>query len=335
MTIKNKTINTAVVGCGHLGRFHAEKYSKIENASLIIVCDTLEEKALELSNTYSCKYSLDYRDLVEHNIQAVSIASDTGSHFEVAKFFLANGIDVLIEKPITVSEDQARELIDLAKKKNCILQVGHVERFNPAIVKAKSYIDNPWFFEVKRIAPFKPRGTDVDVVLDLMIHDVDLLLYFVNRSIISIQAVGMPVLTKSIDVANARIEFEGGAVANITASRAAFKTERTFRIFQSNCYISLDLNQRSLKVSRLSDKEKGNFESPIPLISSEEFQINSEDALLSEIQSFVNCVENRTQPLVSGLDGLNALHIAYSIKNSIKDSVMKIKNMPESFVNAI
>lgn len=330
--MSNKLIKAAVVGCGHLGSYHAEKYSALKEVDLVAVCDLDKAKADKLAKKFSCKAVSDFQKLKELGVDCVSVASDTRTHFAVSSYLLENGIDVLVEKPITATLDEAQTLVDLAKSNSRILQVGHVERFNPAIVKVKDYLANPWFFEVRRIAPFKGRGADVDVVLDLMIHDIDLLLYLVGRPIVQIQAVGIPVLTGSIDIANARIEFEGGVIANISTSRAAFKSERSFRIFQPNSYISLDLEGKKIK---LATKGEGNSIFGVPNVDQKEEKIDVSDALKDQIKSFVSCVINRTAPVVSGQDGLNAIKLVEEIRNAMRNSADKIGNVPDELIKAI
>ncbi len=324
--MKDSKIKAAVVGCGHLGSYHAEKYAGLDNVELLAVCDLDISKSKKIAKKYSSTFYDDYEKLKDLGLDCVSIASDTKSHFAASKFFLENGVDVLVEKPITTTLDEAEILVDLSDKNKRILQVGHVERFNPAIVRMKDFLSNPWFFEIRRIAPFKGRGADVDVILDLMIHDIDLLLYFVDRPIVQIEAVGIPVLTGAIDIANVRIEFEGGVIANINTSRAAFTSERSFRVFQPNSYLSLDLDAKKIKIST---KGEGKSIFGVPNINQKEEKLNPRDALRDQIESFVNCVRSRTKPVVSGQDGLNAIKLVDKIRDAMQLSAQKFGQVPE------
>lgn len=333
LLMEKKLVKVAVVGCGHLGKLHAEKYSKIPSVVLSAVCDLDESKGKELAGLYGSTFAGDYRELLSSGLDAVSIASDTTSHYEIAKFFLTHGVDVLVEKPICVTKSEGDELVSIARKKNKILQVGHVERFNPVIEAVKKHIHMPWFFEIKRIAPFKPRGIDVDVILDVMIHDVDLLLDLVKKPIVSIYAVGMPVFTRTIDVANARIEFEEGTVANVTASRAAHTAERSMRIFQPDNYVKMDFLKRTLRISKKTDCDEGLSEKP--LLEDEELNIEPRDALLDEISEFVQCVRDRVLPRVTGEDGVRAIEVATHIKESIRTFASRAQNVPRQFLEGL
>lgn len=325
-------IKSAVIGCGYLGSYHAEKYCNLSDSKLVVVCDQDIDKAKKLAKKFKCEATSNYQDLGKYEVSCSSIASDTRTHFEISKWCLENGIDVLVEKPMTTTIDEAQILIDTAEKNKRILQVGHLERFNPALKRLRENLNNPWFFEVRRIAPFKGRGADVDVVLDLMIHDIDLLLYLVDKPITKVQAMGIPVLTSSIDIANARIDFEGGAVANISTSRAAFHSERSFRVFQPDRYISLDLEKKKIKIAT---RGEGSNLLGIPNINQVEEQIDMRDALQDEITSFVESVRNRTKPFVSGDDGRNALSLVSMIKDSMKVSAERFGELPPEVKNAL
>lgn len=240
-------LNCAVIGVGYLGRFHAQKYKMLPNANLVAICDINPEACETVSRELNVPAYFDYKDLFG-KVDAVSIVSTTNRHYEIAKAFLEQGIHVLIEKPITETVDQANELIALAKQHQVKLQVGHLERFNAARLALDEYLERPLFIESHRLAPFNPRGTDVNVVLDLMIHDIDLIQAIVSSPIVNIDAQGAPVLSKSIDIANARITFANHCIANVTASRVSFKTERKTRIFQPNSYISIDYQNKQFAV---------------------------------------------------------------------------------------
>ena len=301
-------INTAVIGVGYLGKFHAEKYAGLGNSQLVAVVDadpnTARQVAASLGNVSA--YS-DYREIIDQ-VQAVSIVTTTPTHFKIAKEFLSAGKHVLLEKPITSTTEQAEILISLAKQQNCILQVGHIERFNPAILAMDEFLSEPKFIESHRLSPFRQRGTDVDVVLDLMIHDIDIILSIVGSDIKDIQASGMHVLSDAIDIANARISFNNHCVANVTASRVSDKTERKLRLFQSDAYFSADLASHELKIYNRENSK----------IESRSYQYKKSDALLTEITQFLDSINNDTPPLVSGIDGLRALKTADIITQKIQ-----------------
>ncbi|MFN8388690.1 MAG: Gfo/Idh/MocA family oxidoreductase [Bdellovibrionota bacterium] len=310
-------IKTAVVGVGYLGSFHAEKYQRSDKAELCAVVDISKEQAEKVASRLGTKALSDYRELPALGVQCASISADTMAHFEISSWLLSHGVDVLVEKPIATSSAQARELIDIARQNGRILQVGHLERFNPAFRAMQKLLTRPRFFEARRISPFAGRGHDVDVVLDLMIHDIDIIAHLVGRPLLKVDAVGVPVLTKNVDIANARLTFEGGAVANVTASRVSFKSERSVRIFQPDVYISLDYGNKKLKMYTKSGAvEPGKM----PQIAVEEHNVEERDALFDQIESFLDCVATRTPPAVSGVDGLRALELADRIRAAFQES---------------
>jgi predicted dehydrogenase len=319
--VSKDLIKTAVVGVGYLGKFHAEKFAKSKKAELVAIVDSDEASRNKWAKKYRAKAVSDFRQLPDLGIQCASVVTNTSAHHEIASFLLQNGIDVLVEKPMTVTTNEARHLIELSKKHNRILQVGHLERFNPAFRALKSVLYRPWFFEVRRIAPFKARATDVDVVLDLMIHDIDIVAHLVGEPVVHIEAVGVPVLTKTIDIASARLTFRGGAIANVTASRAALTSERTIRIFQPNLYISLDFEKKKLKIYQ---KSKDIDSKGFPKISVNEHSVKERDALEHEIDSFINCVIGRNEPEVRGEDGLRALELTERIHKAFADSFSRM-----------
>lgn len=312
-----KSLRTAVIGVGYLGRFHAQKYKELADSSLVGVVDAVPTAAQLVAAELSVPAIADYRDLFG-KVDAVSIVVPTPLHFEIAEAFLDQGVHVLVEKPITETIEQAQRLIDLAKLKKCVLQVGHLERFNPAIQAASGLMGTPRFIESHRLAPFKQRGTDVSVVLDLMIHDIDLIQELVRRPIVSIDAVGAKVFSQDIDIANARIRFEGGCVANTTASRVSLKQERKMRIFQDDAYLSVDLQQKLLSV--VSKKQAGPIESHSQVDISEQ-SFEQGDALRAEISSFLSAVREGNAPVVTGVDGLRALATAIQITQLLAQQV--------------
>ena len=314
MPAGKKNIKIGVVGIGHLGKYHLQKYGKLENCEIIGVADTVPECAQEAANNYGCFPSADYRDLLD-KVDAVSIAVPTGEHFKVAADFLAAGIDVLIEKPICATVSEADRLIELARKKNLILQVGFVERFNPAVMALEKVITRPVFIEVHRLHPFFERGTDVDVVLDLMIHDLDIILKFVDSRVKSLEAVGVPVLSDKIDISNVRLSFDCGCIANITASRISAKTMQKIRFFSPEGYHSVDCQKREI----LSLNKITNSEGRQQIVQNN-IEVGSHDPLEEEIRSFVEAVRNRAKPVVSGEDARESLKLAVEIVDKIKTS---------------
>jgi predicted dehydrogenase len=307
----NKT-RCAVVGVGYLGRFHAQKYKAIEEAELVGVCDASPERAKEVAAELAVKAFSDYRELVG-KVDAVTVASTTRTHFEIAKFFLDNGIHVNVEKPMTVTIEEAQILVDTAKKNNLKLQVGHVERFNPALKSAQEKLGVPLFIECHRLAPFKPRGVDVDVVLDLMIHDLDVILSLVKSPVKSVAAVGAPVLTKFVDIANARLEFESGTVANVTASRVSQSATRKFRVFQHDQYLSIDFGTGELNLT----SKKGEWKDDELPLEFDSWNLEKGDALLAETKAFVHAVRTGEPVVVSGDDGLVAMRVAMQVQKEI------------------
>ncbi len=309
-------IRAGVVGVGYLGKFHAEKYADADLAELIAVVDIDKDQAGQIAKKHGTQAFTDYRELFGR-VDAVSIAVPTPDHYKIAKAFLESGIDVLIEKPITMTISEADELIDIAEKRGLILQVGHLERFNPAVMEVKDIIKNPMFIESNRLSLYHERGTDVSVVLDLMIHDIDIILNFVRSGLSYSHAMGAPVVSEHVDIANAHLEFENGAVANVTASRISSKNERKIRLFQKDGYLSLDFANRS--IIHIWPGENGK-NSPVPGMQMEERSFEQGDALQNEIRSFLDVVDKRGNPEVSGQMGREALNIALSITRQIKES---------------
>jgi predicted dehydrogenase len=301
-----------VIGVGYLGRFHAQKYKAIEEAELVGVCDASPERASEVAAELGVPFFKDYSELLG-KVDAVTVAASTKAHYSIARFFLENGVHVNVEKPMTATIQEAEELVQLAHDKKLKLQVGHVERFNPALQAAQAKIGKPLFIECHRLAPFKPRGVDVDVVLDLMIHDIDVVLSLVKSPVKSVAAVGAQVLTKLADIANARIEFESGAVANITASRVSQSATRKFRVFQHDQYLSIDFGSGEMNLTtKHGEWTDGNV--PLQL---ESWSLEKGDALLAETKSFINSIKTGAPVAVSGEDGLVAMRVATQVQNEI------------------
>ena len=310
-------IKCAVIGVGYLGRFHAQKYAMLENVELIAVCDVNLDVCEAVSKELHVPAFSNYRDLFG-KVEAVSIAATTIEHYAIARDCIMQGIHVLIEKPITETVQQAEELIALANKHHVKLQVGHMERFNSARLALDAHLEKPLFIESHRLAPFNPRGTDVNVILDLMIHDIDIIQTIVHSPIKHIDAQGAPILSKSIDIANARITFENQCVANVTASRISFKTERKTRIFQENTYISIDYHNKQFAVFQ---KGEGEMFPGIPEITRHQSVFEKGDALLAEIIAFIDCILHDTLPLVTGQEGRDALATAAKITALIDNNL--------------
>jgi predicted dehydrogenase len=312
-------IRAAVIGVGYLGRFHAQKYAQLAECELVAVVDGREDVRRAVAAEVGSSAVADYRELLG-KVDAVSVVTPTPAHFDIAQAFLESGAHVLVEKPITETPAQARALIASAAKARRVLQVGHLERFNAAVLAAEPHLRSPRFMECVRLAPYKERGTDVNVVLDLMIHDIDLVQSLANSEIVSIDAIGTPVFSGEIDIANARIRFANGCVANTTASRVSLKTERKLRIFEDAAYISLDLQQKILTLIR---KREGLPQAGQLPVSIEESNLEQGDALKSEIESFLDCIRNNKRPIVSGDDGLRALETAIRISEQVHANLVR------------
>ena len=310
-----RKIKTAVIGVGYLGKFHAAKYKELENSDLVAVVDANHDTAKTIAKKYGVEACTDYRKLLG-KVEAVSIVTPTVLHFPIAKDFITHGSHVLIEKPIAVTTAEADKLVELAKEQNRIIQVGHIERFNAAMLGLDKIAGKPDFIESHRLAPFNPRATDVNVVLDLMIHDIDIILDIVKSAVKTIAVSGTSVLTDTTDIANGRLEFANGCVANVTASRVSMKTERKMRIFQPNSYITMDFHKRTINVYRKGREE---MYPGIPNIKSLKKSYDDNDALMVEIKSFLNSIETGTPAVVSGEDGRRALDVAIRISNLLSE----------------
>jgi predicted dehydrogenase len=307
-------IRAAVVGVGYLGRFHAQKYAQAADCELVAVVDARPEARDAVAKELHTQPLADHRELLGR-VDAVSVVTPTPAHFAIARDFLSAGAHVLVEKPITETPGEARELIDLAQARGRVLQVGHLERFNAAILAAEPYLTAPRFIECHRLAPYKERGTDVNVVLDLMIHDIDIVQTIVGAPIESIDAIGTKVFSDEIDIANARIRFANGCVANATASRVSLKTERKLRVFEDDAYISLDLQQKILTLIRKRAAAPAPGQLPVSI---EEQSLEQGDALKAEIESFLNCIRTGRPPVVGGEAGLRALETAMRITEQVQ-----------------
>jgi predicted dehydrogenase len=316
-------LRAAVVGVGYLGAYHAEKYARHPRAELVAVVDVDEARARAVAERHGVEALRDHGQLVGH-VDCASVAVPTPQHHAIARALLQAGIDVLVEKPLTTTVREGQDLLECAASGRRVLQVGHLERFNPAIQAIAGRIRAPRFIESQRLAPFGERGTDVDVILDLMIHDLDLLLATVGSPVRSVDAVGIPVLTSAVDIANARLRFANGCIANVTASRVSVKRERKLRIFQNDAYFSVDFDERRVRMVLREPRPDG-----APALHFDEKVVEPGDALAMEIDAFLGAVQRRDTPPVSGWDGLRALEVAEVIRESVETEVRAARAEPE------
>ncbi|MEM9383892.1 MAG: Gfo/Idh/MocA family oxidoreductase [Pseudomonadota bacterium] len=309
-------MKAAVIGMGYLGKFHAQKLAQNEQVTLVGIADVSTDAREAAAAAYDgVQVTGDYRELID-KVDAVTVVTPTTSHYEIARTFLDAGKHVLLEKPMTVTVEHADELIALAKAKGVVLQIGHLERFNPATEAMEERADGPQFFETYRVAPFRERGVEVDVVLDLMIHDIDIVQTLTDRPIVDVVANGTVVFSDKPDIVNARLQFEGGCVANLTASRVSTKTERKIRMFQQNAYMSADLHLRYLKIATKQPPPAGDG----PKLEIEQFEYPEYDALKLEIEDFLGAIASGGQPRVTGEQGRRALETAVEISRLISAS---------------
>ena len=306
----------AVIGCGHFGRYHAEKYAACAEAELVAVVDRDPARAQAVAAPLGVPALEDHR-LLLGRVEAVSVVVPTRHHFEVARDFLDAGTHVLVEKPIAATLEEAEALVALARDRARVLQVGHLERFNPAILALADVLGGPLFIESHRLSPFQPRGTDVTVILDLMIHDIDLILAMVRSPLARLDAAGVSVLSTSgeDDIANARLVFESGCIANVTASRVSLKSERKMRLFQPECYVSIDFQNRQASIAR---KGTGEMFPGVPDIALEQRRFEPNDALMLEIRAFLASVQGGAPVAVGGEEGLLALATALRITEALE-----------------
>ncbi len=310
-------IKVGVIGVGHLGHNHARIFNELNNVELVGVVDTESKLAKKIARANKTKSYTKYKDLLG-KIDAVSIAVPTKNHFEIGKFFLENNIHSLIEKPITSSVEQAQKLVDIARKKKTILQVGHIERFNTAVIKMKTIVTEPKFIESHRLGSYDPRVKDIGVILDNMIHDLDIILQLVNSKIKSIEAVGVAVFSKWEDLANARIKFENGCIANITASRIYPEKMRKIRIFQPDAYISLNYINQEMEVYRKKPLKKRRKDGITIAIERRKVRVKKEEPLKLELQHFIDCVRKGNEPMVTGEHARDALELALEITELVR-----------------
>ena len=302
-------VKAGVVGVGAIGRNHARIYSELDSVDLVAIYDANQELASQIAEEFGTTAVSTIEELVE-KVDAASVSTPTVTHREIGTLFLNAGKHILVEKPISDSVDDARALIDLAKEKGCVLQVGHIERFNPVMSQLEARLNSPKFIESHRLSPFPKRSLDIGVVLDLMIHDLEIVLHLVNSPIQHIDAVGIPVLTRREDIANARIRFENGCVANITVSRISPERMRKIRVFQGDAYLSLDYQDQSGWIYRKDGME----------IAREEGEVEKDEPLKCELAAFIDCAARGEQPKVSGQQGAAALDVALEITRLIEES---------------
>jgi predicted dehydrogenase len=307
-----RTIRVGVVGVGHVGQHHARIYRDLPGVDLAAIADIDSARLQDIGGALGVPTVRDHRKLCGQ-VDAVSIAVPTHLHASIARDFLEDGVDVLIEKPLAETLQEAQELADLATQRGRILQVGHVERFNGAVRALQRIVERPGFIECHRLSPFPQRGTDVDVILDLMIHDIDIILSLVQSPVSEVHAVGVPVLTDRVDIANARLQFASGCVANVTASRVSADRVRKIRVFQADTYISLDYATQEITLYRRLPADRASHPPQLPRIVKEDVAVEKEEPLRLELLSFLNAVRHRTRPEVSGEEAVEALRVASHI----------------------
>jgi len=313
---------TAVVGVGHFGQYHADKYASLEGSEFVAVCDTDRSRANAVAAKHGVRPVYDHRQLLG-NVEAVSVAVPTRSHHEVCKTFLENGVNVLVEKPIAHDAAAADDLVRLAKRRGLVLQVGHLERFSAAAQAILPIIKRPLYVESSRIAPFQARGTDINVILDLMIHDIDLILALVRAPVESVDAVGTPVLTSAEDIVATRLRFSSGCIANITASRVSMRHERKLRAFQPDTYVSVNFLKHEMLVVR---KQNGSAATDAPRLDFTHQRYEEQDNLKLQIGAFLECVANGSKPLVGGEDGRLAVEVAARITRSLQEHLEFVRS---------
>jgi predicted dehydrogenase len=312
------TVRIGVVGTGYLGRLHARVLTEIPQAQMVGFVEPNDQIAAEVASALNITRYPSVAALAR-DIHCAVVATPTTSHFEVASQLLDAGCDVMIEKPITTTTEEARKLIELAAAHERIIQVGHVERYNPAIMAVADLVRGSRYVEAERLGVFVPRSLDVDVLLDLMIHDLNLVLSLLKQKVVAIQAVGVPVLTDKVDITNVRLELENGAVANLTASRVSQERIRKQRFFGSDAYISVDSKEQEIKGYQLVDEGETRVIRPLDIA------VTKKEPLRAENEAFLDCVHNRTRPLVSAEDGLEAVELAVRVREAIEESMKKFK----------
>jgi len=316
-----------VLGVGNLGQHHARVYASLLGCTLVGVVDADEARAKEIAKKNKCQAFTKPQDLLGH-VDAVSVVVPTAQHTPVATAFLEAGVHCLVEKPITIDLAEADLLIDTARKSGATLQVGHIERFNPALLAIKEHQDEPLFIRADRLGPYSPRNTDIDVVLELMIHDLDIVLAMVGRKVLKVQAVGLAVLSRTEDIADVRLEFEGGCVANLTASRVTMDKQRKIRFFTRKGYLSVDYLAKTAKRYTLKNgadpTQAGSLVGLYSMVESETLKIKDEEQLKLELESFLDAIKNKKRPVVSGEDGRDAVALGLEIRRQMAEHRKKV-----------
>jgi predicted dehydrogenase len=330
--MKGNRLQVAVAGVGHLGQHHARIYADNPNVDLVAVVDSDPKRGGAIAAKNNTRLVSDYRHLAEiEGLDAVSIAVPTIAHHEIARFLLERGVHCLVEKPITRTVEEAHDLVDIARKRNLVLQVGHIERFNAAIMRLRELVESPGFIEVHRLGPYDPRVKDVGVVLDLMIHDIDIILQIVNSPIAKVEALGIAIFTEKEDIANARITFQSGCVANLTVSRVTPVKKRKLRVFQRDCYISINYAKQSMEVYRrvvIPHAKEG--EPPAKIVRKSE-RLKRDEPLKRELDHFLQCVREGAQPNVTGEHARSALEVAIQVTELIRAAAATNPVVAESF----
>jgi predicted dehydrogenase len=312
-------VPVGVFGTGYLGRVHARVVTEIPEIEAVGFYEPSDDAAAELHKTLPQLKRFESFDELAGLVRAAVVASTTTTHFEVASRLLDRGVDLMIEKPVTATLDDGRELLRMARERERIIQVGHVERYNPAITAIAGSIGAPRYVEAERLGVFVGRSLDVDVLLDLMIHDLNLVLSFVGKKIVKIDAVGVPVLTDKVDLANVRLETDTGAVAVLTASRVSADRVRKFRFFGDDVYFSVNTKDQEAKGFRL--ERHGGTKTLVPM----DITVEKKEPLRAQLEAFIDCVKTRQRPLVSGEDGLEALELAYRVGEAIEESMRRVR----------
>lgn len=310
--MSDKKIKFGVIGAGKIGTFHTRTLSKMDGVELVGVCDTNLERAKALAQEYSCKPFTEYSELLK-NVEAVIVATPTPLHHEIGMYCLNHKIHTLLEKPIASTMEQARELVKAAQENKVLLQIGHIERFNPAVVEAFKYVKDPKFIVIKRMGPYDPRVSSVSVVLDLMIHDIDLLLTMLKSDVVSIDAVGLSAFSEHEDMVNVRLKFANGCTADVTASRASFEKSRFMNLYQEDAYISVDFMNARVKIYR----KKAPLVKTLDDVDVIFPQVEKQLPMTSEILHFIDCIKNQKTPAPSGEKGAKALQVALDIIDKI------------------
>ncbi|MCB2155691.1 Gfo/Idh/MocA family oxidoreductase [bacterium] len=324
----SEKIRVGVIGVGHLGQHHARIYAESPNAELLYVCDTHGHQGRTIARKFGAKATKKYSDMIG-KVDAVSIATPTVSHFDIAHELLESGVHCLVEKPICTTVVEAAKLSILAGQKNLILQVGHIEHFNVAVQRFKEVLTQPLFIECHRLGPFNPRVKDIGVVLDLMIHDIDIILRIVNSPVEHIEATGVAILTNKEDIANARIRFQNGCIANITCSRVTPKPMRKLRVFQDNAYISLDYAKQTMEIHRRFER-KGSLKPNEPryYIETEKKRVKRKEPLKLELEHFLDCIRQGRTPQTTGEQAMEALDIVIKITEMIRQTTVPFIDVP-------